>query len=103
MITLKITSYRAINKIFFLNFESVKVLNYVVETNFFLSSCPKPLATFSHLDPKRKLPKKFKKSEFLAHFMKILELSVKYSKESTKTLCLLKTRNKVVEVGYTIK
>jgi hypothetical protein len=27
------------------------------------------------------------------------ELSVKYSKESTKTLCLLKTENKVVEVG----
>jgi hypothetical protein len=30
---------------------------------------------------------------------KRVELSVKYSKESTKTLCLLKTRNKVVEVG----
>jgi hypothetical protein len=29
----------------------------------------------------------------------ILELSTKYSKESTKTLCLLKTENKVVEVG----
>jgi hypothetical protein len=28
-----------------------------------------------------------------------IELSVKYSKESTKTLCLLKTGNKVVEVG----
>jgi hypothetical protein len=26
------------------------------------------------------------------------ELSIKNSKESTKTLCLLKTRNKVVEV-----
>jgi hypothetical protein len=26
-------------------------------------------------------------------------LGVKYSKESTKTLCLLKTGNKVVEVG----
>jgi hypothetical protein len=31
--------------------------------------------------------------------MDIVELSVKYSKESTKTLYLLKTRNKVVEVG----
>jgi hypothetical protein len=30
---------------------------------------------------------------------RILELSVKYSKESTKTLCLLKTRNKEVGVG----
>jgi hypothetical protein len=29
----------------------------------------------------------------------ILELSVKYSKESTKTLYLLKIGNKVVEVG----
>jgi hypothetical protein len=29
-----------------------------------------------------------------------IELSVKYSKESTKTLCLLKTENKVVEVGW---
>jgi hypothetical protein len=29
----------------------------------------------------------------------LLELSVKYSKEDTKTPCLLKTRNKVVEVG----
>jgi hypothetical protein len=28
-----------------------------------------------------------------------IELSVKYSKESTKTIYLLKTRNKVVEVG----
>jgi hypothetical protein len=28
------------------------------------------------------------------------ELSVKYSKESTKTLCLLKTGNKVVKVGW---
>jgi hypothetical protein len=28
-----------------------------------------------------------------------LELSVEYSKESTKTLCLLKTGNKVVEMG----
>jgi hypothetical protein len=31
-------------------------------------------------------------------FVEILELSAKYSKESTKTLCLFKTRNKVVEV-----
>jgi hypothetical protein len=31
-------------------------------------------------------------------FLTQLELSVKYSKESTKTLCLLKTGNKVVEV-----
>jgi hypothetical protein len=30
---------------------------------------------------------------------KMLELFVKYSKESTKTLCLLKIGNKVVEVG----
>jgi hypothetical protein len=29
----------------------------------------------------------------------IIELFVKYSKESTKTLCLLKTGNKVIEVG----
>jgi hypothetical protein len=29
----------------------------------------------------------------------ILELFVKYSKESTKTLCLLKTENEVIEVG----
>jgi hypothetical protein len=28
-----------------------------------------------------------------------IELFVKYSKESTKTLCLLKTGNKVVEMG----
>jgi hypothetical protein len=70
-----------------------------LKQTYFLSSCPKPLATFSHLAPKGKLLKKFKKSEFLAHFMKILELSVRYSKESTKTLCLLKTGNKVVEVG----
>jgi hypothetical protein len=30
----------------------------------------------------------------------IIELSVKYSKESTKTLCLLKIKNKVVEVEW---
>ena len=30
---------------------------------------------------------------------KIIELSIKHSKESTKTLCLLKIGNKVVEVG----
>ena len=29
----------------------------------------------------------------------IIELSIKCSKESTKTLCLLKTGNKLVEVG----
>jgi hypothetical protein len=29
----------------------------------------------------------------------ILELSIKNSKENTKTLCLLKIANKVVEVG----
>jgi hypothetical protein len=29
-----------------------------------------------------------------------IELSVKYSKESTKALCLLKIGNKVVEVGW---
>jgi hypothetical protein len=29
----------------------------------------------------------------------ILELSIKYSKENTKTPCLFKTGNKVVEVG----
>jgi hypothetical protein len=33
------------------------------------------------------------------YFVHILELFIKYSKESTKTLCLLKTGNKVVEVG----
>ena len=31
---------------------------------------------------------------------KAIELSAQYSKESTKTLWLLKTRNKVVEVGW---
>jgi hypothetical protein len=36
---------------------------------------------------------------FIEEMCKILELSVKYSKESTKTLCLLKTGNKMVEVG----
>jgi hypothetical protein len=30
----------------------------------------------------------------------LLELSIKYSKESTKTLRLFKTGNKVVEVGW---
>jgi hypothetical protein len=29
-----------------------------------------------------------------------IELSIKYSKESTKTLFLLKIENKVVEVGW---
>jgi hypothetical protein len=33
---------------------------------------------------------------FKLHF--ILKLFIKYSKDSTKTLCLFKTRNKVVEV-----
>jgi hypothetical protein len=34
-----------------------------------------------------------------AHLSWTIELSITYSKESSKTLCLLKTGNKVVEVG----
>jgi hypothetical protein len=35
----------------------------------------------------------------LRYFGQILKLSVKFSKESTKIVSLLKTGNKVVEVG----
>jgi hypothetical protein len=36
----------------------------------------------------------------LRYFGQILKLSVKFSKESTKIVSLLKTGNKVVEVGW---
>jgi hypothetical protein len=36
----------------------------------------------------------------VCHISSLIELSVKYSKDSTKALCLLKMGNKVVEVGW---